>query len=844
MNYTDFARPFRDLRRFFFCSRCSRVTLLFIIAMLVISIPIQAFALMNYNLDDPIGYRRANSAIDIIYDGTYVWLATPEGVSGTSDRGETWITYDASNGLNASDVAAVAYSEGRLWVASAHNEPWNDTYVPWGDGFNVTENDGFIWESYKPSQATDPNMLAYDIAVLDSAVWATCFAGGLIRSLDGGENWHNIFGSTADSIDFVDELFQNRSNLYYSVVIDTFFQDSAVVWAGSAAGIHKYLYIGETRKLAGNRMFDVSVSGDSTTWFAADGGVSRGLTYNRGVTYQFRTWDSDHGLLGDLYTAIEADSGLVVAAARDIETDDGLGFDISTDNGVTWYSAQPDQVLGQGKLVNEILKVGDAVFAACSEGGLIRSVDDGMAWTSIFPFGSDTSPDKPYNRFYSLSHNYINGDTVELWAGCDTGIIVFTFDDVTADPYMVRHIPLVDSDTSGQSVRALLVWDLDTTLVWDTDTFDHQVWVATHPVDDLSGDYAVLRSLDFGETWQFPLQSAQAYDFNIAGRVFRIGLTGSLLESANFGSTFSSARLYDENAQPIDSAYRSIEYDPANSTIWFANGQVTARIGNTYGGRVERVTTDPLKYDRHWRYDRDLDGLSGDFITALGLERHNGVTTIWAATQRTEEGINGVTTTTNGGVDWIVRKTGVRVWNFAAGGGDAYFAADEGLFAMMDGEDEFTRITVRDENGREISDNAEFYSCRIVGDDLWIGSSDGIAVMNAGDTTVFRDFLDEEKPYATPVPVSPSKGLGFVRFHYKLSEPANVTIKVYDFAMNLVRVVIDNEPREPRDGLDRVDDDTWDLLNGNNHMVAAGAYYFLVETSTGYQEWGKLMVLP
>jgi len=71
-----------------------------------------------------------------------------------------------------------------------------------------------------------------------------------------------------------------------------------------------------------------------------------------------------------------------------------------------------------------------------------------------------------------------------------------------------------------------------------------------------------------------------------------------------------------------------------------------------------------------------------------------------------------------------------------------------------------------------------------------------------------------------------------------------VTIKVYDFAMNLVATVIDNQPREPRETSDQDDDDRWDMRNENGDIVAAGTYFFVIEKADGGKEWGKLMVLP
>ena len=69
--------------------------------------------------------------------------------------------------------------------------------------------------------------------------------------------------------------------------------------------------------------------------------------------------------------------------------------------------------------------------------------------------------------------------------------------------------------------------------------------------------------------------------------------------------------------------------------------------------------------------------------------------------------------------------------------------------------------------------------------------------------------------------------------------------EIYDFAMNLVKRVVDNESFDtgfyPSAGYGRR---TWDGLNGEGEKVAVGMYYFKVELSTGEVRWGKLAVIP
>jgi flagellar hook assembly protein FlgD len=102
----------------------------------------------------------------------------------------------------------------------------------------------------------------------------------------------------------------------------------------------------------------------------------------------------------------------------------------------------------------------------------------------------------------------------------------------------------------------------------------------------------------------------------------------------------------------------------------------------------------------------------------------------------------------------------------------------------------------------------------------------------------------DDEVYAFPVPFSPLRGQQ-VDFHFVVEEAGNVTLEIYDFAMNLVARPIDGVyytpgiyPGEGRQGI------TWDGRNGNGDNVAVGVYYFRVDLPSGESRWGKLAVIP
>jgi len=79
---------------------------------------------------------------------------------------------------------------------------------------------------------------------------------------------------------------------------------------------------------------------------------------------------------------------------------------------------------------------------------------------------------------------------------------------------------------------------------------------------------------------------------------------------------------------------------------------------------------------------------------------------------------------------------------------------------------------------------------------------------------------------------------GVVRIHYKPQKDGPVNIKIYDFAMNLVKTLVDEKSVA---GVDQ--DKEWDGRNDNGNIVANGVYFFKVEAPGGQTEWGKLVIL-
>ncbi len=139
---------------------------------------------------------------------------------------------------------------------------------------------------------------------------------------------------------------------------------------------------------------------------------------------------------------------------------------------------------------------------------------------------------------------------------------------------------------------------------------------------------------------------------------------------------------------------------------------------------------------------------------------------------------------------------------------------------------------------------------------LWVATSSGLFLSSNEIPGISKD------PFICIKRVAPVKaGLkqafaspgilkydGEVRFVYNLSKDAKVTIRVFDYNMDLVKTVIDNQLRPagdhgPESGRSNYKDiDKWDGTSKNGKAVAPGVYYFKITSDNGDRAFGKIVV--
>lgn len=273
--------------------------------------------------------------------------------------------------------------------------------------------------------------------------------------------------------------------------------------------------------------------------------------------------------------------------------------------------------------------------------------------------------------------------------------------------------------------------------------------------------------------------------------------------------------------------------------------------------------------DRAWRLfrpDGTPDGLPGQVVSALAEQpRPNGRNPVWVATLRTETDgplqRSGLAVTPDGGATFRQALLGVQVNEVAARQERVYAAAESGLYVSNNqGATWRTIETVRlaaDEEG--LLGGLTARAVAVTPSALWVGTTEGLLRLDREQESrllpgrsdvsppewqLFRtevpvrpDSPTERVPqvdtYAYPNPFVPSRDAG-VRIVYNVPESQTVTVSIYDFGMNRVRVLRDDEAAGRQEMV-------WDGTDGSGLRLPTGTYLYTVEVG-GETMRGKILL--
>lgn len=813
---------------------CRKLTSFLLVLLLVFCFE-SGYGFGLVSLGAPDSVLMGNSFIDILYRDGIMWMASGNGLSKSTDQGQNWVTYTEESGLNSNDPSAIFAQPGRIWVATSHSQMYEGVNYFFGNGLNYSDDDGTTWESVTPDEASGFAQLAYDITGIDDGVFAACFYGGLIVSYDLGQTWRRIFYSAADSLDWLPDQWPNlETGRYYACIADTLHGDTSVLYTGTAGGIEKFYYLPKRDKLAGNSIYDI-VGADMVLYVASEGGVTR--TDPNFENYY--TADTINGLGTNLIEELALSPGKVWAAAFQPEGGDGAGLYFSTDSAVSWSRVPVDFFTGIHAGVLDFKVFDDTTFyIAAGDSGVFRSVDGGENWNRFFIDSTDVSLSSLRNQVYSLD---LTSDSIYL--GTKAGLVkAFYF-----APFEIDYDTLItfpETDSTGSFVS----------LVRHAGRFT--TWVGVEPIDPQPGStgYAAIM-LDTIAGVSVMSSGYAITDIFASESLTVIATVNNLLKSNNNPNPGSlQAYVVGDLASGLTlEPYAFLSAQVIGSRLYTGSTGGMAYRYNDNSWSVARANTDPHRHDLAVLRRHQNSGLPGDWVVSLDLQVHADDTVLWAACRPVPEStgqVNALAFSTDFGTTWNKVLPNIRVWNMAFDtSGTAYAAASEGLYYAPPPWDSgsWVRADIVDPITQDtIIRETPIYSAAVVDSVLWVGTGLGLgkrSIVPAGDwgiTRIFKATESEDDVFAAPVPYSPINFNGRLSIHYRVEKSADITVRIYDFAMNLVKTVAENRPRTG--GADYFE--TWDGYNDAGDMVATGIYFFKVSYSTGEERWGRLAIIP
>lgn len=864
-----------------------RNTVKFLVLLLALAAPLGAQVAETYEVEAArLTGLASNVAIDITAHGADslgVWLATGKGANYSFDDGVHWYINNTTNGLPADNLSAIFSIDGRIWVGSNHNELIQGQLMTLSNGLSYSNNDGQTWTTldFGSGGLNIPYVIGGDRTIFDitghtdslffdnhppdssTARWlfASAFAGGLLASQDGGMNWRRIFASSLDSIQY---SYTNQApslrNRYFSCVADTSHGDSLFLWTGTAAGIFQYVFAPPRDKLFShwiNRIAfcDTCSSSDGPRLFiAGNEGLSLGSAGAGGFASRFMI----DGLPGKKISAVFNIGDRLLAGTVNPTTGGSTGLAVSTDGGESFTLGSVPWLLGVGRVISDFAEMDGRVYAAVQRAGLFVSSDSGVFWSNV-------SLDAHFTQEGLLTVNALAVLEDTLLVGTDSGLVVLTLDTI-GDIISATHETFLQADSTSMRIVRVRTQRFENASV--PGTFDSTVVWTVNQARRASGSPMVGRRDALGQ-WSYLRRGVGVYDINFfSDTVFAVGET-SIWFSPRGGemTNFFSARQYTSDTLVVDNLDNDTVtvMEVRQDTVIFGTSDGIA-ISHDRGRRfrISRANSDTLSADFvvNHSYLTSLGGLAGDFIPALAIQyRTSGPARVWAGARPAELGSQGISLgeyDSPGAIKWQTVYSNDFAWNFEFIDDTTVFAAtNSGLLMTIDPNlDSLNTVwdTVSLTNGASgqvlVAPGTGVYGVGLVDPYLWVGTDNGTVRISRSDLQDQTLFLrvDSTTPagevYAFPVPFRPSQGQ-LVGFHFVVEKAGNITLEIYDFAMNLVATPIDNVyylagiyPSQGAQGK------AWNGYNDKGDLVAIGVYYFKVKYDSGENRWGKLAVIP
>lgn len=465
------------------------------------------------------------------------------------------------------------------------------------------------------------------------------------------------------------------------------------------------------------------------------------------------------------------------------------GLSRSTDNGSSWKNYYNTKDFG----TNSISAVAEGL---------------GAIWAATWHFVSDASGN-PVPKGTGLRYSQDNGET-----------------------WIIIKQPIDSSDAMKVSygtnnLNALPITASEQNFIYDIAFTKNTIWIVS-----FSG--GLRKSTDMGKTWQrvvLPpdylnsIKPTEKLDFDLAPSSGKLNMRGNLNHRA-----FSIV----------------------------AAGDDTLYVGTANG--INKTTDANSPYPSWVKFNRtnQQKPISGNFI--LAMERNTLDGSIWAASWKAEGQTEywAVSSSANGGQTWETFLTDEKVRDFgfihyANGETDVFAASESGLYRSSNkGMTWISAPKIVDSESKVELRPTLFLSveCNVLNSnstEIWAGTNDGLAKALETSTSSWYEKwkvyfassgkISESESFAFPNPYNPK--LDLLRIKYNLNKSSSISLRIFDFGMNLVRTVLQNTQR----GVNPEQLDYWDGKDDLGKVVPNGVYFYRLDIGDSAPLFGKILVM-
>ena len=299
-------------------------------------------------------------------------------------------------------------------------------------------------------------------------------------------------------------------------------------------------------------------------------------------------------------------------------------------------------------------------------------------------------------------------------------------------------------------------------------------------------------------------------------------------------------------------------YDPRFDNNLLGFGLLIDKDGRVWAGTAAGINisdnaltapADSVRWQREVA-DGSVNGLLGNWVVNIREQPASG--RIWMSTWNATSSLDdrfGLVSTDDGGQTFRHYLEGERVNDIGFFNGSVFVAADQGLFISSDDGATWLRIDQISSPNQIIARDASYFAISATDEQLWVGTSDGLASTRDGGETwsilrvdlpleggnIYQEDAPNVSTYAYPNPYSPDVH-DIVRIKYETSSAGRSKLRIFDFGMNLVYEQSSNGLNQPG-----AYEFIWNGTDNSGRVPATGAYIYVIDTPDGRVD-GKILL--